>query len=755
MIASTAMLLWAVCRASPAEESATSPSVQNEFLRLVFDRTDGHLREFTDLSNGHNHVDAASPLELWRIELPAGATPPAITPRMAQSFSWTNGATGGQAIRLVWQAFHLKQSPDLRVTADISLAPREPAAEWRIRAEGLLGLTPRVVSFPRVGTIARQENEVLAVPVWMGERTCRARELLNGPGGRGQRMAWEYPGLLSLQCLAFYGENGPGLSVSVNDTGALRKHLAVFGDGDNGLSIEVAHVLPTGEGTAADFSPPYEVRVGAFTGDWFTAAQRYRDWAQHQRWVKESRVKRGLVPRWVLDTALWVWNRGRSEGVLEPAAFLKERAGVPVSVFWHWWHGCAYDVGFPEYLPPREGEEPFRKALEVAHERSLHAIVYMNQRLWGMTTRSWTDQDAARYAVKGADGTIAPEIYNTFTKAPCASMCMGTAFWRNTYAGLAETAIRGLGVDGIYMDQACSSLACYDPTHGHALGGGAYWMEGFRLLEADIRRRCAGVRPIALAGEGCGEAWLPHLDLMLSLQVSMERYASPGAWEPIPFFHAVYHDCALLYGNYSSLTYPPYDELWPAPFAPAKPLELLDRAFSQQFRLEQGRAFVWGQQPTIANFRAAHLESRAEELGFVMRLARLRARAAKYLRDGVLLRPPAIPVPEDEISMSRLSIYAGQQDAVRVFRRTAPRLLAGAWQAADGDVAVVVVNIADVPVTVTVRPARPEYPLAEAGAIRCMTENETADAGRWQKGAADLEITLSPGEARVYELSGR
>ena len=27
-----------------------------------------------------------------------------------------------------------------------------------------------------------------------------------------------------------------------------------------------------------------------------------------------------------------------------------------------------------------------------------------------------------------------------------------------------------------------------------------------------------------LAGEGCGEGWLPYLDLMLSLQVSRERY---------------------------------------------------------------------------------------------------------------------------------------------------------------------------------------------------------------------------------------
>ena len=82
--------------------------------------------------------------------------------------------------------------------------------------------------------------------------------------------------------------------------------------------------------------------------------------------------------------------------------------GVPVSVFWHWWHHCAYDVGFPEYLPPREGEASFTSALADAHDAGLHAIVYMNQRLWGMTTQSWTERDAEQFAVKRPDGKVQP-----------------------------------------------------------------------------------------------------------------------------------------------------------------------------------------------------------------------------------------------------------------------------------------------------------------------------------------------------------
>ncbi len=595
---------------------------------------------------------------------------------------------------------------------------------------------------------------MLAVPVWMGEQTRQARKMLNPAGGNGGRYEWSYPGLLSLQCLALFQEQGPGLMLSTDDTAALRKQFAVMGDGRDALGCEVVHV-PAGTKEADVFEPPYAVRVRLFRGDWYSAAAEYRTWARQQVWVEQSRVRRGLLPTWVRDTGLWVWNRGRSPGVLAPALALQEAAGVPVSVFWHWWHGCPYDAGFPEYLPPREGTAAFQDAVADAQRHNLHCIVYMNQRLWGMTARSWQEEGAAKFAVKNADGSITPEVYNTFMKVPCASMCMGTDFWRSKYAGVAAQAVCDLGVDGIYMDQACSSLACYDPSHDHPLGGGSWWMKGFQTLEQDIRQRCADRKQVALAGEGCGEAWLPHLDLMLSLQVSMERYAAPGIWEPIPMFHAVYHDCAVMFGNYSSLTRPPYDDLWPAQFAPREPLALLEQKFAQQFRLEQGRAFVWGQQPTIANFRPEQLETRRSELDFLLRIVRLRQKARKYLQDGVFLRPPATGTGETVIPMSRLSIYAGQQDAVQEFTRPTANVLAGAWQAPDGAVAVALVNLTEQAIPVRLTLPRDDYPLAQQGVIRRILDQESAPLGTFENATATLELTLDPVDVRVYEFVGR
>jgi hypothetical protein len=723
-------------------------SLENEHLRVTFDEKTGSLTGFRALATGHEFIGENNG-GLWEIETARGQ----INPAMAGAFHWRRGGEKGDQLELEWTDFAPVQMQGLRVTATLALAGDEPSSHWQIALDGIAALSPTSVRFPRISSITAQENEVLAVPVWMGERTRRARDLLCGESGG--RFEWEYPGTLSMQCMTLYRKGGAGLYLFCDDTGAQAKRFAVFGKKDRSLGFELTQLMKSGADGADAYRSPYKVALGAFEGDWFTVARRYRDWGLKQSWAQESRLKTGVTPEWLTETGLWVWNRGRSGGVLPPALALQSRAQIPVSVFWHWWHGCAYDAGFPEYLPPREGAEAFQAALKQAQDNGLHAIVYMNQRLWGMTAASWTTENAERFAVKGRDGKVAPEVYNTFMKVPCASMCMGTSFWRDKYAGIASEVIMKLGVDGIYMDQACSSLACFDPAHGHPLGGGSYWMNGFRLLQADIRERC-GTRKVTLAGEGCGETWLPYLDAMLSLQVSMERYAAPGDWEPIPFFHAVYHGYGVFYGNYSSLAMPPYDDLWPAEYAPKEPLKTLDRKYSGQFRLEQARAFAWGQQPTLANFLERQFEECSSELAYVQSLAKLRYDARKYLLHGTMLSVFDDLTTSDEIDFSRLSIYAGQQeDRVKEYRKMAPTVLATAWRAPDGDVAVVVVNITNRPQAFDLKLDAAQYGIADGSTISVRTIDGVKPLDKVLANGIDLRIELAEAAACVYEFTSK
>lgn len=740
----------APARAPAAAPAADTVHVQNGAVRFGFDTRNGALLELTDVASGHTFVTGAS--AVWRLDLP-GADGVGIGPADAGRFEWRQLSGAEHGVVLSWSEFGRADAPRLRVTATVTLQDGAALSDWRIALDSMGDLRVEQVHFPRVERIAAQPGEELIVPRWMGTLARDPEAALRDTAGAPRRLEYSYPGTLSLQLLALYARGGPGFYAAADDTLSYRKSFAVWSAADGTRGYEMVHPLEDPDATRASWSPQYAAVVGTFNGDWITAAELYRGWGVRQRWARESRLRRGLVPDWLRETGMWVWNRGRSPGVLPPARALQDTLGLPVSVFWHWWHQGPYDTSFPDYLPPREGAAPFRRAVDDAHAAGLHAIVYMNQRLWCTGQPSW-GPEAAAAAVKERDGTVRTEVYNIFDPQPCATMDVTTQYWRDHYAGIADEVLDEYGLDGIYMDQAVLSLVCWDPSHDHPLGGGNYWMDGFRRLASQIRAGATPGRPVLLAGEGAGEPWLPELDLMLTLQVSQERYSDPASgWEPIPLFQAVYHAYGITYGSYSSLVMPPYDDLWPAETAPADSLALLDERFSRQFRLEQARSFVWGLQPTIANFRASQLADRPHDTAYMMHLARLRTRALDYLQLGTFLRPPELDVAETDVELSRVSIYAARRGGPTVSHGRFPAAIAGAWRADDGNVAIALASILDEPVTVSFVLDPHAYGLTGEGVIERIDVDGSRRFGRWaEEERTPIRLELAAGFATIIEF---
>src|SRR5207302_421822 len=123
----------------------------------------------------------------------------------------------------------------------------------------------------------------------------------------------------------------------------------VWGDSDGSRGYELIHALENPASPRTQWAPPYAALLGTFQGDWITVAERYRAWGTRQPWARESRLVRGRVPEWLLRTGMWVWNRGRSPGVVPPALALQRALGLPVNIHWHWWHHGPYDTSFPGY----------------------------------------------------------------------------------------------------------------------------------------------------------------------------------------------------------------------------------------------------------------------------------------------------------------------------------------------------------------------------------------------------------------------
>ena len=698
--------------------------LENGKLKLGFDKNTGTLLVFEDLINSHEFLETnITHCSLWEFDILKPGGPEKINMTAATKFDLFS--PNSSTLVLEWSDFPSLKNKKLKVVATVNLEKDKAMSNWSMLLEGTKGMEISQLAFPRIKGLKDMGDEYLAVPFWLGQLFHNPRESLRemqteslGQSvGKQANYSFNYPGPLSLQLVALYNPDSYGLYMACNDTAGYSKSFSFSLDADDNLTYEVIN-YPAIDANSDKYSPVYQANIGSFKGDWMTAAALYKEWGEKQLWCKNSRLDNDLIQPWLKETAIWVWNRGKSEKVLVPAIDLKKRAGLPVSVFWHWWHGCSYDDGFPEYMPPREGKESFIAAMKKANDNDVRAIVYMNSIQWGTETQSWKDENAEPYAVKDLGGNTRSHVYNIFTGKSLTNMCMGTKFWRNKYASLSDSVVNTYHTNGVYMDQACLSRKCYDKSHNHTRGGGNYWVKNYAELTNMIREKTDTIRQPVLAGEGCCEVWLPHLDAFLTLRVSMERFAGVGSREPIPFYTMVYHKYGVLYGNYSSLLVPPYDELWPREYAPKDPEALLSEDFNKQYLMEQARSFVWGSQPTISNYRNFLASKRKDEIDYLIELAKVRYQGLKYLLHGEMLRSPEMSIPSEEIDISRLSIYAGKTGgSVTVFKKEVPLIYSGTWKSDDNLLGIAIASISDNPFQLNFNLNSDDYELPAKGDI--------------------------------------
>lgn len=728
------------------DQNANQIVLSNTKVRWAFDLKNGSLVSFKDLGSNQDFLTSKiQDASIWQFTFTKKSGKRSLTNNDATKFEFIHRSK--EIVELKWGSFKDPALKNLQILVTINLH-KEGSSFWNISLSGISNISMEKVIFPRISGIKDLQEEYLVAPNWMGELIKSPRRQLSG---NLRNYELYYPGHLSMQFMALYGKSAKGLYVAANDTKSFRKDFAFSYQNDGNLCYQLTQFLPLDK-NIDNYTSSYAVEIASFEGDWISAAKKYKSWGTKQYWAKESRLKNGLTPDWLTKTALWVWNRGESQNVLEQATDLKKQLDLPVSVLWHWWHNGSYDDSFPDYIPPREGEKAFITAVKRAKENDVNAIVYMNSIKWGNNMPSYYKENAEPFTVKEQNGESKSFVYNIFTKKALTYMCMTTAFWKEKYGRIADTVLSKYGVGGIYMDQACLSALCYDPTHGHPLGGGNYWVPNFTQLTKQIREKTQRKEPYILAGEGGGESWLPTLDAFLTLQVSSERYAGISEKYTIPLFQAVYHEYGITFGNYSSLLYPPYDELWPAKYALKKNNEPLDKSFNQQFLMEQARSFVWGMQPAIANYNNLLKTERKAEIDYLLSLSRLRNKALKYLLYGSFARPPQMVVPQKEIAISKLSIYAGQDEKVTAFKKSYPTIYSGAWKAADGSVAITLASIQEQPYACKFSLTASDYELKSTGEIYLLNEKGRSRIGNYTGGKINIDIQLESMGLAIIEI---
>jgi hypothetical protein len=238
-------------------------------------------------------------------------------------------------------------------------------------------------------------------------------------------------------------------------------------------------------------------------------------------------------------------------------------------------------------------------------------------------------------------------------------MCPTQEFWHSTVADIVRRLRDECGVNALYIDQIASAgpRLCFDQSHGHPLGGGHWWTDGYDEMMEKVRAITG--KEVALTTENNCEAYAHWFDAFL---IWTERLP-----EMCPIYPAVYGDRILRFGS------------------PAMPNDD-DTAFA----VKVGRDFLWGAQ--LGWMGSWLLEpAHAAKAEFLRRLVRLKAQphVRKFLAHGDMLRAPAWVEPPPRVTCTW---QMGGNKAAIVSTDALER---AAWRASRGNEAVFVANFDD------------------------------------------------------------
>jgi hypothetical protein len=605
----------------------------------------------------------------------------------------------------------------LSVTAAATAESNTSALHWKLRVENR-SLTWSVwrLSFPQLELADPGSNAAVLFPRGPGEVQ---RGIWDGPFN----YHGNYPSSsCAMQFMAAYGagEQASGLYVAAHDPWGSTKDLTVKSDeAAHKVRLSFEHPAPNMGLWGNGFELKGEVVWQLLRGDWFDAAMIYKQWAQREArwWPRLGPDGRTDTPRWMRDLNAWAMTGGGPAECMPAVKQFQQFLGLPVGFHWYNWHQIPFDNDYPHYFPAKEGFTPGVAELQT---NGVFVMPYINGRLWDSHDRGAEDFEftkvARRAVTKKEDGSPYLEKYGSkeTNGQPVwlGVMCPGTALWRNTVSNVVTRLLRECGTASVYIDQvaAAAPKLCMDRTHGHPLGGGHWWNEGYWQMLEDIRQ---AKPPEAMLTTECNsEPFVGSFDGFLTWH-----------WQyngQVPAFPAVYGGTIQMFGR----AYRGGD---------SKDLAL---------RMKAGQQLVFGEQLGWLDPGVVKEKDNAE---FFRQMVQLRANFSRYFSAGEMVRPPKLSgqVPRVKADWQWSGVWQVTTDAV----------LTGAWRLpAEKRLALFFINVSDGPVAVSVQADAAGWGLPVGhlrGKIVC-SDPENAATPNMTFGAL---VTFPARQAQAWELA--
>ena len=469
---------------------------------------------------------------------------------------------------------------DIRVMADIYTSGKDRFSYWSISVTNNAGILITDVQFPFIVVPYKLDGEsgaeVLLRPYHMGQllMSPKPQELENDSPRTWQFHTTSgnsnhYPGLTFAQFLAYYNDK-IGVYISCQDPSGRVKLIKPV-NYKNGIRLGIAHVgdwLKNGHSELG-----YRVVLGSFRGDWYDAADIYKDWSQKQEWAKARLHERTDIPDWLSESPPHIILRIQGElddGPTEPnEEFLPYRKIIPllknisdridaplVPVIMSWERPGPWI--YPDCFPPAGGEESLHEFCELAREQNWHIGTFCNGTRWVIGHR-WSGYNGEKYfAEKGGERSVSHTHSGELWKEgwdsgwrPSYACCLGTQMTHDLAKDFVQKIV-DMGLDWIqFLDQnvGCSTFPCYADNHDHAPTPGRWMTEAMQKL-IDSFYEIKSSRQIAFSVEcPINEYFLQRFHICDVRVIPTGHYPDMRP-ATIPLYHYLYHEYILIQGGF-------------------------------------------------------------------------------------------------------------------------------------------------------------------------------------------------------------
>jgi len=509
----------------------------------------------------------------------------------------------------------------------------------------------------------------------------------SGLWSKAYKRGGTYPsGWTSMQFMAAYNPTArTGLYVGMHDPFGSTKEI--FGESrpdQHAVILRFEHPAADMGRAGAGFDLPGEARWQLLRGDWFDAAQIYRAWASRKArwWPTLGPGGREDTPLWMRELPAWVMTGGAPSDCVPRVAAFAKAVGTPTGFHWYNWHQIPFDNDYPHYFPTKEG---FREGVAQLKAAGVYPMPYINGRLWDthdQGAQDWQFTRTARAAAtKNEQGEPYIETYQSKetdgNSVKLAVMCPATSLWQNRVRDIVLRLFNEYGVSGVYIDQiaAAAPRLCFDASHGHALGGGHWWMEGYWAMLDAIRAAKPADR--MLTTECNAEPYIKWLDGYLTW-----HWQEPNT---VPAFPAVYGGTIQMFGR--AYRGGPTQDL--------------------AHRMKAGQQLVFGEQ---IGWFGPEIIDRPDSGKFLRDCIQLRWRLKEYFYRGHMARPPKFRTPSPKVTADWQ--WSG------VWPVTTDAVLTGAWRIPpENKVVLLFANVSDSPFTSRLELNPRDYGLTEESPV--------------------------------------